>query len=152
MNPDPSLSGELEAALTMRWPASVAEAEAMEKVGHAYLKQHAPERLTPVGLERPVAIRIATPAQPLPDDGVGESLAEMIAQFLHDEVDLPDKFIGYHWPLHDADDGYRGDGAYVKLQPKDIVEHYRDAGKRLAARLALLPAAQPVPAPPGETA
>jgi hypothetical protein len=37
-----------------RWPVSAAEAECMEKLGFAYLKQHAPELLTPEGLARPI--------------------------------------------------------------------------------------------------
>lgn len=68
---------------------------------------------------------------PHPSPEMGEISAEDIAQFLHDEVDLPDKFVSGQWPLHDNDDGYRGDSGYVRLQPRDIVEHYRDAGKRL---------------------
>ena len=66
-----------------------------------------------------------------PSPEMGEISAEEIAQFLHDEVDLPDKVVSGQWPLHDDDDGYRGDSGYVRLQPRDIVEHYRDAGKRL---------------------
>lgn len=82
-----------------------------------------------------IALCCAPPPQPTQEGGWRPD-AEELAKFLHDEIDLPDKFVGRQWPLHDDDDGYRGDGGYVKLQPKDVVEHYRDAAKRLAIFIA----------------
>lgn len=37
---------------SIKIPESVEEAEAMEKIGFAYIKQHAPHRLTELGLQR----------------------------------------------------------------------------------------------------
>lgn len=36
------------------YPTSLAEAELMEKLGFHYVKEHAPEKLTEWGLERPL--------------------------------------------------------------------------------------------------
>lgn len=74
-----------------------------------------------------------------------DALVEELAQFLHDEIEFPDKCVGYVWPLHDNDDGYRGEGAWAKLQPKDVVEHFRDAAKQIVRRFAALRS----PAPAG---
>lgn len=73
------------------------------------------------------------PAQPsVPSEGGAGGVVEALAQFLHDECeDWPDKLVGATWPLHDGDDGYRGGGAYARLQTKDVVEHYRDIAARI---------------------
>lgn len=58
---------------------------------------------------------------------------ERLAAWLHENSrDLEHMVEGYEWPLHDNDDGYRGDGAYVRLIPKDIAEHHRDFARRTA--------------------
>lgn len=57
---------------------------------------------------------------------------EDLAAWLHENTrDLEHMVGGYEWPLHDNDDGYRGDGAYVRLIPKDIAEHHRDLARRV---------------------
>ena len=47
----------------IRWPTTAEEAEAMEKIGFAYLKEHAPERLTEAGRAMPSPFP-ATPDEP----------------------------------------------------------------------------------------
>lgn len=64
---------------------------------------------------------------------------ERLAAWLHDNTrDLEHMVEGYEWPLHDNDDGYRGDGAYVRLIPKDIAEHHRDLARRSVEEFAKL--------------
>lgn len=36
---------------------------------------------------------------------------------------------GWTWPEHEGDDGYRGNGAYLTIIPRDIAERYRDRAK-----------------------
>jgi len=79
-----------------------------------------------------IAFRLVS-AEPDRAEG-GEGLAdyrERVAQWLCEEIDWPDPIIGRSWPLHENDSGHRGGGGYVKLQPIDIVERFREIAKRL---------------------
>ncbi len=75
-----------------------------------------------------VEAALSRPAAPVIDAGV-----EDIARKLFDH-DIQTGFQGealwdWTWPEHKNDDGYRGDGGYVKIAPRDIQERYRDRAK-----------------------
>lgn len=62
---------------------------------------------------------------------------ERLAAWLHENSrDLEHMVEGYEWPLHETDDGYRGDGSYVRLIPKDVLAHHRDFASALLRFLA----------------
>jgi hypothetical protein len=68
---------------------------------------------------------------------------EQLAEYLCSEFDFSlDPCVGYSWPEHPKDDGYRGDGNWVKLQPSDVQAYAREnAGRILAFLSALAPQA-----------
>ncbi len=76
---------------------------------------------------------------------------ERLAEYLCSEFDFSlNPCVGYSWPEHENDDGYRGDGSFVKLQPSDVQAYARENAKRILAfleREAALSAAEPQPAP-----
>lgn len=73
---------------------------------------------------------------------------ERLAEYLCSEFDFSlNPCVGYSWPEHENDDGYRGDGSFVKLQPSDVQAYARENAKRILAfleREAALSAAEPV--------
>ncbi len=77
---------------------------------------------------------------------------ERLAEFLCSEFDFSlNPCVGYSWPEHKDDDGYRGDGSFVKLQPSDVQAYARENAKRILAfleREAALSAAEPVACQP----
>ncbi|MHC2353787.1 hypothetical protein ACVMB3_003296 [Sinorhizobium meliloti] len=70
--------------------------------------------------------------------GVEELAAHLCDQF--DEDFNPCH--GYHWPEHKDDDGYRGSGGYVKLQPSDVQARAREGAERILRFLRLSPSPQ----------
>ena len=69
---------------------------------------------------------------------------EALADFLCNEFDFDlNPIVGASWPVHPKDDGYRGDNAYVRLQPPDVQARARDNAKRILAFVASF-ASQPV--------
>jgi hypothetical protein len=75
---------------------------------------------------------------------------EKLAEYLCSEFDFElNPCIGYSWPEHQNDDGYRGDGYYVKLQPSDVQARARENASRIIAFLSrsALPTSQSDPAP-----
>lgn len=72
---------------------------------------------------------------------------ERLAEYLCSEFDFSlNPCVGYSWPEHENDDGYRGDGSFVKLQPSDVQAYARENAKRILAfleREAALTAAEP---------
>lgn len=61
---------------------------------------------------------------------------ERLAEFLCSEFDFSlNPCVGYSWPEHKDDDGYRGDGSFVKLQPSDVQAYARENATRILAFL-----------------
>lgn len=57
---------------------------------------------------------------------------EEFASYLCDHFDADfNPCHGHYWPEHKDDDGYRGSGGYVKLQPIDVQEHARENAQRI---------------------
>lgn len=87
--------------------------------------------------------RLASPVQPAGTDAIREALAEFLCSEF-DEDSAPCH--GYSWPTHKDDDGYRGDNAYVKLQPVDVQARAREGAFRiltfLGQRAALNPTSE----------
>ncbi|MDJ1632302.1 hypothetical protein [Rhizobium rhizogenes] len=61
---------------------------------------------------------------------------EKLAEYLCSEFDFElNPCVGYSWPEHSNDDGYRGDGQYVKLQLSDVQARARENASRIIAFL-----------------
>ncbi|NTG85814.1 hypothetical protein G6L15_06580 [Agrobacterium rhizogenes] len=89
----------------------------------------------PAAVQEPVAVK---------------ALVESLAAYLCDEWDFElNPCVGYSWPEHSNDDGYRGDGYYVKLQPSDVQARARENASRIIAFLSssVLSTSQSDPAP-----
>lgn len=68
---------------------------------------------------------------------------EELAAYLCDQFDEDfNPCHGYHWPEHKDDDGYRGSGGYVKLQPSDVQARAREGAQRILHFLRLMPTPQ----------
>ena len=82
-------------------------------------------------LERLIA---AARSQPAPVDA--DALQEAVAEFICQETEWADRVSGACWPQSSTDDGYRGDGAYVRLQPPDVLARERENAGRILTFLA----------------
>lgn len=83
----------------------------------------------------PSARRI-TPAP----NGVSGAVREALAEFICSEFDFDlDPVVGAQWPQHAGDDGYRGDRAYVRLQPADVLARARENADRILTFLSQEP-------------
>ncbi|MGR9130820.1 hypothetical protein [Rhizobium leguminosarum] len=71
-----------------------------------------------------------------------QTRVEQLAEYLCSEFDFSlDPCVGYSWPEHPNDEGYRGDGNWVKLQPSDVQAFARENAERI---LAFLSTSKPV--------
>lgn len=69
-------------------------------------------------------------SEPLTETSVRERLAEFIATEWDDEIN---PVVGAQWPQREGDDGYRGNGGYVAIQPPDVLVRCREQSGRLLA-------------------
>lgn len=68
---------------------------------------------------------------------VTDEMVEMLAKWLHDEVEWPEyNYPERSWPEHEGDTGQRGDG-WLKIVPPDVCEQFRDIARRLLIEAAL---------------
>ena len=68
---------------------------------------------------------------------VTDEMVEMLAKWLHDEVEWPEyDYPERSWPEHEGDTGQRGDG-WLKIVPPDVCEQFRDIARRLPIESAL---------------
>jgi hypothetical protein len=88
----------------------------------------------------PIVVAPLYPA-PAPASSV-EALAEYIATEWDYEIN---PVHGAQWPKREGDDGYRGNGGYVALQPPDVLARCREQAQRLLSFLGSLAALSPPP-------
>jgi hypothetical protein len=65
-----------------------------------------------------------------------EKLKERLAAYIATEWDHEiDPVVGAAWPEREGDDGYRGNGGYIAIQPSDVLARCREQADRLLSFL-----------------
>ncbi|TCN30300.1 hypothetical protein [Sinorhizobium americanum] len=72
----------------------------------------------------------------VPPRTLAEKVEELAAFLCSDFDEEFNPCHGYHWPEHENDDGYRGAGGYVRLQPSDVQARARESATRILRFLA----------------
>lgn len=66
------------------------------------------------------------------NERITDDMVEALAEFICAEFDFDlNPVVGAQWPEHANDDGYRGDRAYVRLQPSDVQARARENATRI---------------------